>query len=156
MDRMRIGRFIAACRKEKGITQERLAEMLGVTGKSVSKWENGICLPDAVLYERLCAALEITISELFAGCRMKNGSERGTADEILTQMLKYKLYSLSSKDISFSEFNHALTQVSELTAQLKAFQTKDDAVAYMMEETHASYEICASAYDFYIGLFDIK
>lgn len=145
MDRIQIGRFIAACRKDKNITQEELAEMLGVTSKSVSKWENGICLPDALLYEPLCTALEISINELFAGQRTK--------DDNLLQMLKHKLYSLSSKDIPFHQFDHALTMVSELTAQLKAFQTKEEAVAFLMEETEASRDMCASAYDFYIGLF---
>ncbi len=156
MDRIKIGRFIAACRKDKKITQEQLAEMLGVTDKSVSKWENGICLPDAMLYEPLCAALEITINELFAGHRIPDEDYKRIADENLMQMLKYKLYSLSNKDITFHEFDHALTLISELIAQLKTFETKDEAVVYLMEQTQSSYEICADAYDFYMGLFHVK
>lgn len=155
MDRIKIGVFIAMCRKEKNITQEQLAEMLGVTSKSVSKWENGICLPGALLYEPLCTALEITINELFAGYRIKDEDYKRIADENLMQMLKYKLYSLSNKDITFHEFDTALKQISEMTAQLKAFQTKNEAVVFLMEQTHSSYETCASAYDFYIGLFDL-
>ncbi len=153
MDRIKIGRFIAACRKDKNITQEQLSEMLGVTSKSVSKWENGICLPDAFLYEPLCTALEISINELFAGHRIKDEHYIQTSDDNLLQMLKHKLYSLSNKDIPFDQFDHALTRVSELTAQLKAFQTKEEAVVFLMEETQASRDMCASAYDFYIGLF---
>ena len=42
MDRLKIGKFITSCRKDKSITQEQLAEILGVTAKSVSKWENGV------------------------------------------------------------------------------------------------------------------
>lgn len=156
MDRMKIGMFIAMCRKEKSITQEQLAEMLGVTSKSVSKWENGICLPDAMLYEPLCNVLEITINEFFAGHRIKNEDYKRIADENLMQMLKYKLYCLSRKDITFQEFDNALTRISELTAQLKAFKTKNEAVNYLMERTQSSYEICTSVYDFYIGLFNIR
>ena len=63
MDKIKIGTFIAHCRREKQITQEQLAELLGVTNKAVSKWETGCCLPDASLYEPLCAVLGITISE---------------------------------------------------------------------------------------------
>ena len=69
MDKIKIGKFISTCRKEKQITQEQLAELLHVTDKSVSKWENGICLPDASLYEPLCKSLDISINELFAGER---------------------------------------------------------------------------------------
>lgn len=47
MDRIKTGAFIAKCRKEKGITQEQLAEQLNITNKAVSKWETGNCLPDA-------------------------------------------------------------------------------------------------------------
>lgn len=156
MDRIKIGKFIAICRKERNFTQEQLAEKLGVTSKSVSKWENGICLPDAMLYEPLCMVLEVTINELFAGHRIKDEDYKKIADENLMQMLKYKLYNLSNKDITFQEFDNALTQISELTAQLKAFKTKNEAVVFLMEQTQSSYEICANVYDFYIGLFNIS
>lgn len=67
MDHQKIGLFIAQLRKEKGLTQLQLAEQLHVTNKAVSKWENGRCLPDAALFEPLCAALGITLNELLAG-----------------------------------------------------------------------------------------
>ena len=54
MNQIEIGKFIAECRKSKNMTQTQLAEVLNVTNKSVSKWENGSCLPDASLYEPLC------------------------------------------------------------------------------------------------------
>ena len=154
MDRNKIGKFIAMCRKDKNLTQEKLAEILGVSSKSVSKWENGICLPDALLYESLCEVLQITINELFAGHRIKDEDYKRIADENLMQMLKYKLYSLSNKDITFQEFDDALMRISELTAQLKAFKTKNEAVEFLMEQTQSSYEISANVYDFYVGLFN--
>lgn len=67
MDHQKIGLFIAQLRREKGLTQLQLAEQLHVTNKAVSKWENGRCLPDAALFEPLCAALGITLNDLLAG-----------------------------------------------------------------------------------------
>ncbi|MBE6140988.1 MAG: helix-turn-helix transcriptional regulator [Firmicutes bacterium] len=72
MNQIKIGKFIAECRRDKNLTQEQLAEMLNTTNKSISKWENGNCLPDSSLYEPLCNILEITINELFAGKKIKD------------------------------------------------------------------------------------
>ncbi len=155
MDKIKIGEFISNCRKDKSMTQEKLAEMLNVTSKSVSKWENGNCLPDTSLYEPLCNALDISINELFAGERIKDEDYKKTADDMLMQMLKYKLYSLSDKSISFNEFDNALTRISEVTAILKSFKTKQDAVSYLSKETNTSLDECSKVYDFYVDLFKI-
>ena len=67
MDQQKIGNFIAFNRKSRGMTQAELAEQLGVTNKAVSKWETGRCLPDAALFQPLCALLGITVNELLTG-----------------------------------------------------------------------------------------
>ena len=67
MDQQKIGDFIAFNRKSKSMTQAELAEQLGVTNKAVSKWETGRCLPDAELFQPLCALLGITVNELLTG-----------------------------------------------------------------------------------------
>lgn len=67
MDQKKIGKYIAEKRKTLDMTQAILAEKLDVSDKSVSKWERGICLPDASKYQALCEALEISLNELFAG-----------------------------------------------------------------------------------------
>lgn len=67
MDQIKIGKFIAARRKEAGLTQAQLAERLGITDRAVSKWETGRSLPDAALMPDLCAALGIGIQDLFCG-----------------------------------------------------------------------------------------
>lgn len=67
MDLIRIGQYIAGKRKALGLTQKQLAEKLGVSDKSVSKWERGVCLPDVSLYTELCAALGIGINEFLSG-----------------------------------------------------------------------------------------
>ena len=74
MDQQKIGAFMAACRKRKKLTQRQLAEALGVTDRSVSNWENGVCLPDASLYHSLCELLQISIEEFFAGDFLPRGT----------------------------------------------------------------------------------
>lgn len=62
-----VGKYIAQKRKEKNLTQEQLAEKIGVSNKSISKWECGKCMPDYSIIESLCRELGITVSELIAG-----------------------------------------------------------------------------------------
>ncbi len=77
MDQVKIGGFISRKRKEKNITQSALAEMLGITDRAVSKWENGICMPDVGKIPELCGILGITVNDLFSGevIDMKNNEK---------------------------------------------------------------------------------
>ena len=153
MNQIEIGKFIAECRKSKHMTQNQLAEVLNTTSKSVSKWENGSCLPDASLYEPLCAILEITINELFAGQKNRNDDYRKMADANLMQMLKYRLYQSSDKSVSFAEFDNALNRMAEVTTILQQFGAKEEAVEYLVKETDLSTAECSAAYDYYMNLF---
>lgn len=67
MDQKKIGKYIANKRKALGLTQVQLAEKLGMSNKSVSKWERGVCLPDVSVYEKLCGTLGISLNEFLAG-----------------------------------------------------------------------------------------
>ncbi|MCI9291519.1 MAG: helix-turn-helix transcriptional regulator [Clostridia bacterium] len=67
MDQIKIGAFIAKKRKEKNLTQEQLAQRLGVSNKSVSKWECGRCMPDYSVIELLCKELDVSIAQIFNG-----------------------------------------------------------------------------------------
>lgn len=67
MDLVKIGKYIAEKRKNLGLTQKQLAEKIGMSDKSVSKWERGVCLPDVSLYFDLCSILGISINEFLAG-----------------------------------------------------------------------------------------
>ena len=67
MDTKKIGAFIALNRKAKGLTQEQLGEKLGVSNKTISRWENGNYMPDFSLLEPLSKELGITLNELLAG-----------------------------------------------------------------------------------------
>ena len=67
MDQQKIGRHLAEMRKEKQLTQAQLAETLGVSDRSVSRWENGATMPDISLFRPLCAALDMTLDEFLSG-----------------------------------------------------------------------------------------
>ena len=67
MNQEKIGKFISERRKAKKLTQSELGSILGVSDKSVSKWENGKCMPDLSLFPELCKALGITINDLMSG-----------------------------------------------------------------------------------------
>lgn len=67
MDTVKIGKYIAAKRKALGLTQAQVAGKLGMSDKSVSKWERGVCLPDVSVYLELCEILGISLNEFFAG-----------------------------------------------------------------------------------------
>ena len=67
MNQIKIGKFIQEKRKEKKLTQSEFAEKLNITDRAVSKWENGICMPDVGTIPELCKILNITINDLFSG-----------------------------------------------------------------------------------------
>lgn len=67
MNQIKIGKFISLKRKEKNITQSELAAKLNITDRAISKWENGVCLPDAGNMSELCKILDISINDLFSG-----------------------------------------------------------------------------------------
>ena len=70
MDQIKMGKFIAALRKEKGLTQEKLGEKLGVTNKTVSRWENGNYMPDVEMLSLLSEEFGVSINELISGERL--------------------------------------------------------------------------------------
>ena len=78
MDQIKIGRFIAECRKKASLTQMQLAEKLGITDKAVSKWERGIAMPDTSIMLELCDILCISVNELLSGeiINMENSNEK--------------------------------------------------------------------------------
>ena len=88
MDIAKIGRYIAEKRKRARLTQRQLADKLGKSDKSVSKWERGICLPDVSVYMELCKILEISINEFLAGEDISEDSVREKSDETLLQVSK--------------------------------------------------------------------
>ena len=83
MEQAMIGKFISACRKEKGLTQMQLAEKLNITNRAVSKWETGKSMPDVSLMLDLCNILGITVNELLSGERIIMEDYQKRAEENL-------------------------------------------------------------------------
>lgn len=88
MDQITIGRFIAKKRKEQSLTQEQLAERLGVSNKTVSKWETGKCMPDYSVINVLCEELKISVSELMDGEEADGKSVRVYDDGQILDLLR--------------------------------------------------------------------
>ena len=89
MDTKKIGAFIAFNRKKKGYTQEQLAEKLGVTNKTISRWENGHYMPDLSLLEPLSKELDITLNELLAGEEIVKEEAMEYSEQNLIQTIDY-------------------------------------------------------------------
>lgn len=88
MNQVITGRFIAQKRKEKNLTQEQLAEKLGISNKTISKWECGKCMPDYSIVKPLCQELEITVAELMDGEVKENNSIRVFDEQQMLDMLE--------------------------------------------------------------------
>ena len=88
MNQIKIGRFIADCRKKSNLTQLQLAEKLGITDKAISKWERGITMPDSSIMLELCDILGINVNELLSGekINMENNSQKN--EQLLLDMAK--------------------------------------------------------------------
>jgi len=221
MDQEKIGKLIAECRKSKKMTQVELARLLGVTDKSVSKWENGICLPDVSLYKKLCEILGITLNEFFAGEKLTDETFKEVADNNLLSALENSVFTLKDKvdyfkkkwekehfweltivmiiivffiiygfikdnglqylfiiigfisgviennremayienhaygkksNISIDEFRTYIKKIKEFKVLMSKFNSKKEAVEFLMQETGLEKEECSKAYDFAIKL----
>lgn len=88
MDLIKIGKFIATCRKSKKLTQEQLAEKLCITDRAVSKWERGISLPDAGIMLELCNILDINVNELLNGEKINMKDYKEKNENLLLELAK--------------------------------------------------------------------
>ena len=86
MDQIKIGKFIASCRKQQGMTQAALAEKLGISDRAVSKWETGKSMPDSGIMLELCGFLKINVNELLSGEKIMAESYDKRAEENLLAM----------------------------------------------------------------------
>ena len=97
MDQNKSGKFIAKLRKEKNMTQEQLAEKMGVSINAVRKWERGLSFPDVSLYRKLCKELGINIEELLNG--EKENSEEAKEKAIISTVKEKEKIKKNSKKI---------------------------------------------------------
>lgn len=98
----KIGKFISECRKKKNITQQDLSEKLNISDRAVSKWERGICLPDASIMIPLCEILGINVNELLSGEMITKKNYDKKAEEKLLEMAV--LEELQNKKLMMYEF----------------------------------------------------
>ena len=88
MDQIKIGKFIAECRKKNNLTQMQLAEKLNITDRAISKWENGKTMPDSSIMLDLCKELKISVNELLSGEMICMESKNEKQEQILLDMAK--------------------------------------------------------------------
>ena len=88
MDQIKTGKFLAELRRERRLTQEALGEKLHGTNKTISRWENGVYMPDIQMLELLSREFGVSISELIAGQRLPEEAAEETADENLAALFK--------------------------------------------------------------------
>lgn len=86
MDQIKIGKFIASCRKEQGMTQAALAQELGISDRAVSKWETGKSMPDSGIMLELCELLKINVNELLSGEKIMTEAYNKKVEENLLAM----------------------------------------------------------------------
>lgn len=89
MDIEKIGKFIAESRKKKNITQQELAEKLGVSDRTIGNWENGRNMPDLSLFKPLCQELDITLNDLISGEKVEEKEYQEKLEENIVNTIKY-------------------------------------------------------------------
>lgn len=97
MDLIEIGKFIADLRKEQGLTQEQLGEKIGVTNKTVSRWETGVYLPPADVLLTLGELFNVSINEILSGKRLTDTNYKEAAEENLKQVIKSSSFSIKER-----------------------------------------------------------
>ena len=97
MDIQKIGKFLAQLRREQGMTQEQLGEKLGVTNKTVSRWENGNYLPPVEMLQALSEFYGLTINELLSARRLTADEYQHKAEENLKAMVEDSSFTLDEK-----------------------------------------------------------
>lgn len=146
MDQIKIGKFISSLRKEKGYTQEQLAEKLNVSNKSISRWENGNTMPDLSLIPKLCEILGISINELLSGERIESDEYQKKLEEniiINMDLLKKKINGFTKRFmfvvigifillvigllalISYKELTYTKIYLDDDNVQISACEEKD-------------------------------
>ena len=88
MDQIKIGKFIAECRKSVNLTQMQLSEKLGITDRAISKWECGKAMPDSSIMLELCDVLKISVNELLCGEKIEMENNNQKNEQLLLDMAK--------------------------------------------------------------------
>lgn len=118
MDQIKVGRFIAQTRKEKGLTQRQLADGLQISDKTISKWETGKGLPEVSLMMPLCEALQISVNELLSGERIAENEFKEKTERVIMDLVKER--EENKKKVLLAVVSMVVTLVASLTIILVA------------------------------------
>lgn len=111
MNQIKIGKFIQERRKNCGLTQSELAEKLCVTDRAISKWENGLCIPDASNIVELCKLLDVTVNDLYSGEIVNMSDNEKLLEKNLLEMAKAK----EEKDKQLLSLELVIGYISSIT-----------------------------------------
>ena len=117
MNQIKIGKFIAECRKKSNLTQMQLAEKLNITDRAVSKWENGKAMPDSSIMLDLCKELKISVNELLSGEVIKMEDYKKQAEENFLKIEKEK----EEKDKQLLKLEVVIGYISSITFLILIF-----------------------------------
>lgn len=104
MNQEKIGKYIVECRKKKNMTQQELAEKLGVSDRTIGNWENGRNMPDLSLFKPLSEILGISIAELLDGGKIDKNNIAYKSEEILTNTINYQTEKIRKKENKYIFF----------------------------------------------------
>lgn len=129
MDQEVIGQFIAQVRKEKGLTQSQLADQLGISNRTISKWETGNGFPEVSLILPLCQALDINVNELLSGKSLSEKDYYQKAEGHMMSLLNEKEENLKKRSLAWAVFVLVIVTVVVLAFIVKSFE-EQNALAY--------------------------
>ena len=140
MDQVKIGKFIAQCRKEQKLTQAQLAEKLNITDRAISKWETGNGMPDSSIMLQLCDELKITVNELLSGevIKMDNYNVKGILS-ILPLIISTIIVLIVSLEESLASIILVTSLIPLLIATPFALKIEQTAVYYECKKCHNRY-----------------
>lgn len=103
MDQIKTGKFIALLRKQNGLTQAALGEKLGVTDKTISRWENGNYMPDVEMFQLISREFDVSVNELLAGEFLSDEEFRKKADENVIAVSQASAFSFEERKAYFEK-----------------------------------------------------
>ena len=103
MDKVKIGKFIASLRRQAELTQEELGEKIGVTNKTISRWENGNYMPDIEMLQLLSKEFDVSINELLSGEKIADEDFRKKADENIIAVSRSSAFSFEERKAYFKK-----------------------------------------------------
>lgn len=119
MDQEKIGKFIMELRKKKNMTQKDIADMLGITDRAISKWENGRGLPDHSLILELASILGVSVNELLTGTYLDNNEYKAASEENLVTLAASSEY--FNKQLNILEKTFCIIQFIAIAIMLFFF-----------------------------------